>query len=162
LPDLANVANKHNTEAWHRNGPRQGHIGVQGLIGTFLNKFIRDEPLEIWGDGSVVRDYIYIADLARLCVTAIEKNVTGIFNAGSGVGHSINEIVETLKNVTEVDLDVRHKEGRSFDIQRSVLDIQRAKQVFDWQPETVLEEGMAEHLNWLKSQVATKANQSRK
>lgn len=142
-------------------GPRQGHIGVQGLIGTFLNKFIRGEPLEIWGDGRVVRDYIYIDDLARLCVNAIEKNVTGVFNAGSGVGHSINEVVETLKNVAEVDLDVRYKEGRCFDIQRSVLDIQRAKQVFDWQPEITLEEGMAEHLNWLKSQVVTKANQQK-
>ncbi len=51
-------------------GPRQGHTGVQGVVTTFLNRILRKETIEIWGDGTVVRDYLYVDDLARLCVTA--------------------------------------------------------------------------------------------
>lgn len=133
-------------------GPRQGHTGIQGLIGTFLNKFIQGEPLEIWGNGNIVRDYIYIDDLARLFATSIEGSITGVFNVGSGIGHSINEVVEVLKNVVGFNLDVRYEEERRIDVPRSVLDIQRVKNIFGWKPEVSLEQGIANYLNWLKSQ----------
>ena len=70
-------------------GPRQGHYGVQGIIGTFLNKIRKGEGLEVWGDGSLVRDFIYIDDLAALCVKAAESDQVGVYNAGSGEGLSI-------------------------------------------------------------------------
>jgi len=56
-------------------GPRQGHAGVQGLIGTLLARAFSGETLEIWGDGSIVRDYMHVSDLARLCVVALEDIV---------------------------------------------------------------------------------------
>jgi UDP-glucose 4-epimerase len=65
-------------------GPRQGHTGVQGVVTTFLNRVLRKKPMEIWGDGSVVRDYLYVEDLARLSVTAAASDKTGAYNGVAG------------------------------------------------------------------------------
>lgn len=67
-------------------GPRQGHMGIQGVIGTFLWRLARQEPIEIWGDGSIVRDFLHVQDLARLCVLALNSDRSGIYNAGRGGG----------------------------------------------------------------------------
>lgn len=132
-------------------GPRQGHTGVQGLIGTLLARMLAGEPLEIWGDGSIVRDYMHVNDLARLCVTALESDVCDVFNAGSGEGHSINQIVDLIREKVADDVHVNYCQGRAFDVQQVVLDIDRARAQFGWQPEITLGEGLEDHLKWLHS-----------
>jgi len=132
-------------------GPRQGHSGVQGVIGTLLARAQAGEMLEIWGDGSIIRDYMYVGDLARLCVTALEGSACGVFNAGSGEGHSINEIIAMVRSLTNDDLLVSYSEGRSFDVKEVVLDISRVSIQFDWRPTVPLVEGCNEHLEWLRS-----------
>ncbi|HKI60932.1 MAG TPA: NAD-dependent epimerase/dehydratase family protein [Mariprofundaceae bacterium] len=132
-------------------GPRQGHAGVQGLIGTLLAKAIAGESMEIWGDGSVIRDYIHVSDLARLCVSALESQVCGIYNAGSGEGHSILEIIEMIREVTDGKFQVNFSEGRSFDVQEVVLDATRATKQFDWHPTITLSDGIRDQLEWLRS-----------
>jgi len=132
-------------------GPRQGHRGVQGLISTFLSKAISHDGLEVWGDGSVVRDFIYISDLARLIVTALGDEVTGVFNVGSGEGHSINEIINAVNQVIGESACVKYKKGRSYDVLRATLDIGKACEQFGWNPEVSLEVGMKLHYEWLKS-----------
>jgi len=131
-------------------GPRQGHRGVQGLISTFLSKAISHDVLEVWGDGSLVRDYIYISDLARLFVTAVGDEVTGVFNVGSGEGHSINEIINAVNQMIGESAGVKYKKGRSYDVLRATLDIGKACEQFGWKPEVSLEEGMKLHYEWLK------------
>jgi len=133
-------------------GPRQGHVGVQGLIGTLLAKALAGEMLEIWGDGSVVRDYIYVADLASLCVKSLESDACGVFNAGSGIGHSINDIVSILQEVINKPLQVKYSEGRDCDVKKIILDITRAMHQFDWQPSVSLHDGIRNHMAWLRSQ----------
>ena len=132
-------------------GSRQGHAGVQGLIGTLLSRTLAGEALEIWGDGSVIRDYMHVGDLARLCVTALESNSCGVFNAGSGEGYSINEIVELIRDTIDDQLQVNYSEGRDFDVKEVVLDISQAKAEFGWQPEISLAAGLTDQLHWLKS-----------
>jgi len=131
-------------------GPRQGHAGVQGLIGTLLARAFSGETLEIWGDGSIVRDYMHVSDLARLCVVALEDSSCGVFNAGSGEGHSINQIIEMIRELTGSKLNVRYEEARSFDVKKVVLDISSAMQQFDWKPEVELSTGIREHMEWLR------------
>ncbi len=132
-------------------GSRQGHAGVQGLIGTLLTRALAGEVLEIWGDGSVTRDYMHVGDLARLCVAALESNSCGVFNAGSGEGYSINEIIDLIRGTTDGQLQVNYREGRAFDVKEIVLDISRAKAEFSWLPERSLADGIADQLGWLKS-----------
>lgn len=131
-------------------GPRQGHTGVQGLIGTLLTRTLAGESIEIWGDGSIVRDYMHVNDLARLCVTALESDVCGVFNAGSGEGHSINEIVAQIRNLADEPLQLKYSKGRSFDVKEVVLDISRAFEQFGWIPAVPLADGISSHLEWLR------------
>ncbi len=132
-------------------GPRQGHTGVQGLIGTLLTRMLAGEPVEIWGNGSIVRDYLHVADLARLVVATLESDGCGVFNAGSGEGHAINDILAMVREVTGKELRIEYRQGRSFDVQQVVLDISRANAQFGWRPEISLDEGVKNHLNWLHS-----------
>lgn len=131
-------------------GERQGHTGVQGVIGTSIAKILANEPIEIWGDGNIVRDFIYVSDLAEFCVLAGQTHVTGTYNAGSGIGYSINEIVDTLSRITEKRMKSINKIGRVYDVPEVVLDIAQATKVFGWQPKVSLESGLALTWNWAK------------
>lgn len=133
-------------------GPRQGHTGIQGIIGTYLWKLHRQEPIEVWGDGCVVRDYIYVKDLAGLCVEALMQPATGCFNAGSGTGHSVNDIVRVALETTGCETQAIYKSGRAYDVPRIVLDIERARAAFGWHPRMSLEAGLAETWSWVQSQ----------
>lgn len=134
-------------------GPRQGHGGVQGVIGTFLWKIAQGEPIQLWGDGSVVRDFIHVRDLAALCSIVSDTDLSGCFNAGSGTGHSINEVIGTIAKVIETDVHPNHKPGRGFDVPRVVLDISSIRQATGWSPTTTLEEGIAESWEWVLGQL---------
>ncbi|EEW24561.1 NAD-dependent epimerase/dehydratase family protein [Rhodobacter ferrooxidans] len=130
-------------------GPRQGHGGVQGVIGTFLWKIAQGDPIQIWGDGSVVRDFIHVRDLAQLCVLAAETGIVGTFNAGSGAGHSIAEVVDTIAAVTGRKIVPLRKEGRGFDVPRVVLDISAIRATTGWAPTIPLQDGIAETWAWV-------------
>ena len=132
-------------------GPRQKKSEHQGLIGTFLSNIKEGNPIEIWGDGEIIRDYIYISDVISACSLAIEKNITGIFNIGTGVGYSINQIVALINEVYPSELNIIHREKRSFDVDRVVLDIRKASNVINWAPKVMLKEGLSKHIEWLLS-----------
>ncbi|MTE02078.1 NAD-dependent epimerase/dehydratase family protein [Paracoccus sp. YIM 132242] len=129
-------------------GPRQGYNGVQGIIGNFLWKIAHGEQIEIWGDGSIVRDFIYVQDLAELCAIAVQMPIQGCFNVGSGKGSSVNEIVEAIRVLTKRTIKPVYRPGRSFDVPRIVLDISRIKAV-GWAPRTELIDGMRQSWDWI-------------
>lgn len=131
-------------------GPRQGHAGVQGVISTFLNRTLAGDPIEIWGDGSVVRDYLHVTDLAELCVLALSGDRTGACNAGSGIGTSLNTIIDTIGAVTGTSLDPVYKPGRAIDVQHSVLDVSRAAADFGWSCKVSLHDGIADTYAWMR------------
>lgn len=127
-------------------GPRQGHQGIQGAIATFMGLVARGKPIEIWGDGSVVRD------LADLCVAAGESTVAGALNAGSGKGRSINEIVDAISRVSGRTIVPDFKPARAIDVQRSVLDISRAQSLLGWRAETPFEVALQNTWEWVQAQ----------
>jgi UDP-glucose 4-epimerase len=132
-------------------GPRQGHVGVQGVVTTFLNRVARGEPIEVWGDGTVVRDYLYVEDLARLCVMAAQSGKTGVYNGGSGQGTALREIITHIERATGKDLNPVFKPARPVDVPRSILDMALTETTFDWRPETGLQEGIRRSWDWLKA-----------
>lgn len=134
-------------------GPRQGHRGVQGVIGTYLWRIAKNEPIEVWGDGSAVRDFIYVTDLAELCVSALHSQACGVFNAGSGQGASVLDMIEMVQKTTGQDLTPVFKPGRAFDVPRAVLDITRARTTFDWAPEFDLQNGIDRSWDWVLRQI---------
>lgn len=134
-------------------GPRQGHTGIQGLIGTHLWRLARKEQIEIWGDGSIVRDFIHVQDMADLCRRALISEKTGVFNAGSGEGASVAEVVQKICNTVGGDAMPIYKEKRNYDVPRVVLDTTRAQEAFDWQPSIDLDQGIADTWDWVQAQV---------
>jgi UDP-glucose 4-epimerase len=134
-------------------GPRQGHMGVQGVIGTVLWKIAQGDPIQIWGDGSVVRDFIHVRDLATLCSNVSDTEITGFFNVGSGIGHSINEVIDMIAKVIGIDVQPSYKPSRGFDVPRVVLDISAIRQATSWSPTITLEEGILETWDWVQGQM---------
>jgi UDP-glucose 4-epimerase len=134
-------------------GPRQAHSGVQGVISTFLRQILTGQPLEIWGDGAVVRDYLDVSDLAELCVRAGTSDREGAYNAGNGNGLSINEIVDAIRRVTRSDFEIVYKPGRPLDIPCSVLDCSRAKSDFGWECKIGFDSALRSTWDWLKDHV---------
>lgn len=124
-------------------GPRQGKTGLQGLIGTMLNRMHLNQPLTVWGDGKTIRDYIFVKDLARLALLAGERQMhTGVFNAGSGRGYSVNELLTLASKVTGVEPVVDRQPARAFDVHKIVLDIGAARDAIGWQAVTEMEDGL--------------------
>jgi UDP-glucose 4-epimerase len=126
-----------------------------GAVTTFLHRALTGQPIVIWGDGEVVRDYVHIADVAAALVTlAMAPRQEGVctFNIGSGTGVSLNRIVAEIEHVLGRRQDVRREEARPFDVPVSVLDISRARDVLGWAPRLTFADGMARTIADLASQ----------
>jgi UDP-glucose 4-epimerase len=133
-------------------GERQNPNGNQGVIPVFLNKIILDKKIEIWGDGEVVRDYIYVKDITEVFVDSLKiQTPNSIYNIGSGVGLSLNQLILIMRQVTHKNINVEYKTGRSFDVPINVLDIDLAKKDFNWTPTTDIEEGVDSVFKYLQS-----------
>lgn len=131
-------------------GPRQGHTGVQGIIGTHLWRLSRGQHIEIWGDGSIVRDFIHVADLAELCFTALMSDAHGNFNAGSGEGTSIAQVVDCICKTVGGNIEPVYKPTRNFDVPRVILDVGKAREELGWAAKTSLEEGLKNTWDWVQ------------
>ena len=132
-------------------GPRQGHVGVQGVVATFMRRLRDGQKLEIWGDGNAVRDYLHVADLAELCLAAAESDLCGALNAGSGEGHSLLDLIEHLSEITGQAIHPVFKADRKVDVPYSVLDITRAKEALGWRPRRDFQSGLRDTWRWLHS-----------
>ena len=133
-------------------GPGQTGLRGQGIIGRAILAALGGEPLEIWGDGSVVRDFVFVEDVADALIRASKSSLSReTINIGMGQGTSLNEVVELVRRVTGRPLEVRYGAPRGFDVPVSVLDIRKARALLDWQPSTGLEEGVALSYAWAKS-----------
>ncbi len=119
----------------------------QGLVSTFVANAIAGRPLEVWGDGSVVRDYIHVSDVARALVALATCTLepTGdlpVFNVGSGKGASVNDVIAIIETKLAAKVEVRRNPGRAIDLPVSVLDISKARETLGWSPELSLQEGI--------------------
>ncbi len=133
-------------------GERQNPNGIQGAATVFLGKVAKGEAIEIWGDGEIVRDYIYIGDLVEgIYSAATVTTPSRIFNLGSGTGYSLNEIVKVIQQVTGQEVKVAYKAKRTFDVPKIYLDIARAKEELSWCPTTSLTEGIGRTWQFIES-----------
>jgi UDP-glucose 4-epimerase len=128
----------------------------QGLVSTFVARALRGEPLTVWGDGSVVRDYIHISDatdaLVALSTQALpDLTDLPVFNVASGVGVSINEVISVIEGVLDRTLDVSRLPGRGIDIPVSVLCVDKARRHLGWAPRYSLGQGVSAMIEQLKS-----------
>ncbi len=128
-------------------GPRQHPDKKQGVIPIFLHRIAEGRSLEVFGDGSMVRDYIYVGDVARMITETVGRPARhAVYNVGSGVGVSLNEIVRLAGAVTGRTPEVEHRPQPTTFVDRVVLDTARFTAEFGVSPSVPLEEGIA--LTW--------------
>ena len=124
-------------------GDRQRIETAQGAVAAFLSKALRGMPIEIWGDGSVQRDYLYIGDVADAFARAVAYDGPhSVFNISSGKGTSLNEVIRLIERVTGVSVERNYQPGRAFDVPVSVLDNALASRELGWSPQVSLEDGI--------------------
>ena len=113
-------------------GHGQNLNGKQGLVAVAIGKILKKEPVEVWGDGSAARDYIYIDDLVKVFAQLLEKDVKNTtLNIGSGRGYSVNDVLAFLKIVTQQDFKIEYKNPRPVDVSNMVLDLSNLKRFVD-------------------------------
>jgi UDP-glucose 4-epimerase len=116
-----------------------------------MGRALRNEPIEIWGTGEVIRDYIYIRDAVRAFRLVLERNPPErVFNVGTGTGTSLNALVQEIQNVTGRELQLIRKPGRAVDVPVNVLDSTRLAEATGWKARTQLPEGLERTWNWMK------------
>jgi len=131
-------------------GERQRIETAQGAVGVFLSKAIQNQPIEIWGDGSVTRDYLYISDVAEAFARAVDyEGAKSVFNISSGVGTSLNDMIVLLEQVLGREVVRHYQPGRPFDVPISVLDNSLARQELGWKPKVKIEDGIIKTAAWM-------------
>jgi UDP-glucose 4-epimerase len=131
-------------------GPRQ-LAGGQGLVANVIAKAIMHEPITIWGDGSGVRDYLYVADVIDAIVMATrstDQNSPRVLNIGSGIGKSIIDVVDDIENMIGISIERRFEEGRLVDVPKNVLDVSLARAVLGWECTRNWETGLRMTVDW--------------
>lgn len=130
-------------------GMRQRVSGAQGAIAVFMDKAMKKETIEIWGDGGVVRDYIFVDDAVDAMIKALDYNGNEhIFNVGSGAGRSLNEIVGEIESLIGYPIKRNYTKSRPLDVPVNVLDIQRAEKYLCWKPNYTFRQGLKITLDW--------------
>jgi len=136
-------------------GEGQNPNAKQGAVGVFLGRIARGEPITIWGDGEVVRDYIYIEDaVLSLLAAARYKSDTSeprVFNIGSGHGCSLNQLIKEIRSTVDVPVKVEYTPSRALDVPVNVLDISLAKEQLNWEPKVDLSTGLSRTWKWIKT-----------
>lgn len=132
-------------------GERQRIETAQGAVGVFLHHAFKGIPIEIWGDGTVTRDYIHISDVAEAFASAVDYDgVKSVFNISSGFGTSLNELIDMLERFLGREVLRHYLPGRPFDVPVSVLDNSLALQELGWKPQVKLEEGIVKTADWMR------------
>lgn len=124
-------------------GTRQNPNTGQGVIASWMSSIKKEEPIEIWGNGDVVRDYVYIKDAVEAIKKAALSNTEQkIFNVGSGKGYSLIQLHELIEKCVGREVPLIFKSARKVDVSVNILDISLIRNVLLWDGGSSLEDGL--------------------
>jgi UDP-glucose 4-epimerase len=129
-------------------GPRQEPHGEAGVVAIFMGLLHEGGTPQIYGDGSQTRDYVFVEDVVRAMLVALD-NTGGVFNIGTGVETSVLELYAAIQRASGITREPAFAEARLGELQRNVLDISLAERELDWRPDHALDEGLAQTWSWI-------------
>jgi UDP-glucose 4-epimerase len=134
-------------------GPRQDPHGEAGVVAIFGNALLRGRPAVIFGDGSAVRDYVFVDDVTDAFARSVGELGDGRrFNIGTGVGTSVRELHTAVAAVADAPDDPVLGAARLGELQSIVLDVRAARDRLGWMPRTSLADGLAKTLDWIRTE----------
>ncbi len=132
-------------------GPYQRPDGVLGAVTTFTYKVLRGEEITVYGDGSVVRDFIYIDDAIRAILNIVDgTSGKHTFNLGCGYGTSIKQVLDTIQEILGLDMKTVYKEGRKVDVPVNYLDISKYEKYYGKLNPLSLKDGIRKTADFMK------------
>lgn len=132
-------------------GPRQDPHGEAGVVSIFIEKMIRNLPLEIHGDGEQTRDFVYVGDVAEMnCRAVLSDGKNETLNVSTNARTSINKLFSLIGKYTDYTLSPNRAPARAGDIKHSVLNNAKAAAVLGFTPQTTLENGLKETVAFFK------------
>ncbi|HEV7236446.1 MAG TPA: NAD-dependent epimerase/dehydratase family protein, partial [Ktedonobacteraceae bacterium] len=133
-------------------GPRQDPNGEAGVIAIFAKRFLKHEPIRIDWDGEQQKDYVYVGDVARANLLALDHGDNDIFCIGTGKGTSVNEIFHDLEKITGYTPEVTHAPKRAGDIHLAYFNSSKAERILGWKPEVSIEEGIKATVDFFRNE----------
>lgn len=135
-------------------GPRQSSHGEAGVVAIFAGQMLRGEQPVIYGDGQQTRDYVYVSDVVRANVAAVQSAESGVFNVGTGTETSVNKLFDAVADAAGVTVPREYAPARPGEQERSVLGYAKTTEQLEWKPEVKLEEGLRRTVDWVKANIA--------
>ena len=132
-------------------GPRQDPYGEAGVIAIFTSQMLKGEEVTINGTGEQQRDFVYVDDVAKANLRSLEAGDGGALNIGCGVGTSVNEIFEQLKNATSYQRDPHLGPPKKGEVFKIYLDVSKAKRELGWIPQVSLSDGLTRTVEYMKA-----------
>lgn len=130
-------------------GQRQNPHGEAGVVAIFCTNILNKKPCIIFGDGSQTRDYVHVEDVAAANLLSL-KSKSGIYNIGTSIETSVNDIIFSLKNIVENDFTVIYEKERPGEVNKISLKIDLAKENLGWLPKFNFEKGLEQTWKWFK------------
>ncbi|MGO9266279.1 MAG: NAD-dependent epimerase/dehydratase family protein [Candidatus Binataceae bacterium] len=131
-------------------GPRQDPHGEAGVVAIFCGRILEGQPCTIYGDGGQTRDYVYVGDVVRANLAAIQSPVSGAFNIGTGVETDVNQLYQALADAAGSKTAPKHGPARAGEQRRSVITAARAARELAWTPQMMLGDGLARTYSFFK------------
>ena len=129
-------------------GPRQNAKGEAGVISIFAEQMAKGMPVTIFGTGKQTRDYVFVEDVVRANMLAMNKALVGEFNIGTGRETSVNTLFKKIKSMTGYQMPARFTPAIQGEMMRSSLNAKKARLALDWEPKTRLDDGLNKTIKW--------------
>lgn len=123
-------------------GPRQNPHGEAGVVAIFTKKMLEGQQPQINGDGKQTRDYVYVEDVVKANLLALNYDKSEIFNIGTGIETDVNTLFHKIRSYTGSNCEEFHAPPKKGEQLRSVLDYSKIKKELGWEPKIKIEEGL--------------------
>jgi UDP-glucose 4-epimerase len=134
-------------------GPRQNPHGEAGVVAIFSERLLKGEKCFINGAGTQTRDYVYVGDVVRANMAALDHEGSAIFNIGTGIETDVNTLFRHIRDLSGSSAPETHAEAKPGEQMRSVLSYAKAEKELGWTPRTALKEGLGETVAWFKKRL---------